>query len=73
MTRTASEIASEVSLAVETVLDGKGILEDLTARTKSLWDEARRLGLEAEVGRILQDECLKAMGEAMRAYGIEAE
>jgi hypothetical protein len=73
MTRTATEIAQEIAKAVDTVLDGKGVLEDLTAKTKSLWEEARRLGLEGEVGRILQDESLKAMADAMRAQGIDAE
>jgi len=69
----AKRIASEVALAVDTVLNGQGVLGDLTAKTKSLWDEARQLGIEAEVGQILQDEALKAMAEAMRAMSAMGE
>lgn len=45
-------------------------IEDISARTKLLWDVAKELGLDAEVDEMLQAISEREMEEALERLGI---
>lgn len=68
---TAALIAKQIEEAAEATVRRTISIEDCSTLTKALWDVARKLGLEAEVDRLVQEASEKEFTEACKASGIQ--